>query len=69
MENFRDLNEQIREIKEQLANMKSQRVSDGENLSFSLTNSVEDTTNAGIDNATFSSASPQCLTVDESLGK
>ena len=68
---IKELKEQMRHIKEHQArrdaNIESQRVADY--LDCSLGDAVEDAIDAGIDNATFSLPSPQCHTIDDSLGK
>ena len=73
LDDIRDLKEQIGGIKKQLArhaeNIASRWVVDGHDSIFSSTSAVEDTTYAGIDNATFSLPLPQCHTLDVSLGK
>ena len=69
-EQFRYLKEQMKDIKEQLTRRdESQRVVDGDDLSSSFNNAVEDATDIGIDNATFTLPSPKCHTIDTSLGK
>ena len=69
---FRYLKEQMKDVKKQLVrsdgNIASQPVEEGDDLSCSFKDAVDDTTEAGIDNAAFSSALPQCHTIDESLG-
>ena len=70
---IRDLKEQIGDIKKQLArnteNIESRWVADGHDSICSSKNAIEDTKNAGIDNATFSLPSPQGHQIDVTLGK
>ena len=72
VEDIRYLKEQMKAVKKQLArsygNIASQPVQEGDDLSCSFKEAVEDTTEAGINNAAFSSELPQCHTIDELLG-
>ena len=69
---FRYLKEQMRDVKKQRVrsdgNIVSRHVQEEDDLSCSFNDAVDDVTETGIDNASFSSTLPRCHTIDESLG-